>query len=326
MAERGFLACNYMNESAQEIQFAFDILEARGLDMSGPEADAVAQGYVKDVIMHEVGHTLGFRHNFRASTIYTSRQIADAEFTRKYGITGSVMDYTPFNLAVKGEKQPEYSMSTLGPYDYWALEYAYKPIDPAHEKAELARIAARSTDPLLAYATDEDAGVGNILIGIDPDANRFDLGSDPLEYYKKRMKLSRELWDRLQTMKLADGESYERLTRSLIAGFQQLGRVAPLAAKYIGGVRHVRDFAGTDRPVYEPTPLAGETYGLDDDVLDLEPLVRDAVRLELPGAPLCRDDCAGLCPNCGVDHNETACDCVVDETDSRWAALRSLEI
>jgi uncharacterized protein len=78
--------------------------------------------------------------------------------------------------------------------------------------------------------------------------------------------------------------------------------------------------------LYEPVPLAGETYGLDGEILDLEPLVRDAVRLELPGAPLCRDDCAGLCPGCGVDHNETACDCVVEETDSRWAALRSLEI
>jgi hypothetical protein len=262
MAERGFLACDYMNESAHEAEFAFDILEARGLDMSGPEAEKLAQSYVKDVIMHEVGHTLGFRHNFRASTVYTSRQIADAEFTKKYGITGSVMDYTPFNLAVKGEKQAEYSMSTLGPYDYWAVEYAYKPIDAKAEKEELARIAARSTDPLLAYATDEDAGVGNFLLGIDPEANRFDLGSDPLEYYRKRMKLSRELWDRLQTMKLADGESYERLTRSLIAGFAQLGRVAPLAAKYIGGVRHVRDFAGSNRPVYEPTPLARQREAL----------------------------------------------------------------
>jgi uncharacterized protein len=78
--------------------------------------------------------------------------------------------------------------------------------------------------------------------------------------------------------------------------------------------------------LYEPNPLAGETYGLDDDVLDLEPLARDAVRLELPVAPLCREDCAGLCPNCGVDRNETACDCAVAETDSRWAALRSLEL
>ncbi|HEX5094750.1 MAG TPA: DUF177 domain-containing protein [Acidimicrobiia bacterium] len=94
--------------------------------------------------------------------------------------------------------------------------------------------------------------------------------------------------------------------------------------------RCVKPIAGTISvhvdELYEPNPLAGETYGLDDDILDLEPMVRDAVALELPAAPLCRDDCAGLCPRCGADHNETACDCVVDETDSRWAALRSLEI
>jgi uncharacterized protein DUF4953 len=261
-AQRGFLPCNYMEQSAHEMHFAFDMLEARGLDMGSPEAEAVAQAYVKDVVMHEIGHTLGFRHNFRASTIYTSKQISDPEFTKKNGMTGSVMDYTPFNIAMKNETQPEYVMSTIGPYDYWAIEYAYKPIAPADEKAELARIAGRSSEPLLAYATDEDAGFGNVRLGIDPDANRFDLGSDPLEYYRKRMKLSRELWDRLQTMKLKPGESYERLTRSLQSGFNALTRVAPLAAKYVGGVRHVRDFAGTDRALYEPTPVARQREAL----------------------------------------------------------------
>ena len=262
LAQRGFLACNYLEQGAHEMNFAFDVLEARGLDMAGPEAEAVAQSYVKAVIMHEIGHTLGFRHNFRASTIYAMKQINDPEFTKMNGITGSVMDYTPFNLAAKGETQAEYNMSTLGPYDYWAIEYAYKPIEPAEEKSELARIASRSTEPLLAYATDEDAGYGNVLIGIDPDANRFDLGADPLEYYRKRMKLSRELWDRLQTMKLAPGENYERLTRSFAAGFTQLAQVAPLAAKYVGGVRHVRDFAGSQRALYEPTPIARQREAL----------------------------------------------------------------
>ena len=269
LAERGFLTCNYMQQGAHEMHFAFDVLEARGLDMAGPEAEAVAQGYVKAVIMHEVGHTLGFRHNFRASTIYGAKQVSDPEFTKKNGITGSVMDYTPFNLAAKGEVQAEYSMSTLGPYDYWAIEYAYKPIEPAEEKAELARIASRSTEPMLAYATDEDAGFGNVAIGIDPEANRFDLGSDPLEYYRKRMKLSRELWERLQTMKLATGESYERLTRSFAAGFNQLAQVAPLAAKFVGGVRHVRDFAGSERALYEPTPVARQREALSVITSDL---------------------------------------------------------
>lgn len=258
-----FLQCNYMEEKAHDMHFALDLLEARSGDMSSAEAEAVAQAYVFDVIMHEVGHTLGFRHNFRSSTIYTVKQIQDPAFTKVNGLAGSVMDYNPFNLALKGEKQGEYVMSTLGPYDYLAVEYAYKPLDPATEKQELAAIAAKSTtDPLLVYATDEDAGFGNIAIGIDPEVNRFDMGSDPIEYYKKSMMLSRELWDRVQNLQLKPGESYERLTRSFASGFRSLSRVAPLVAKYVGGVKHVRDRAGTNRPLYEPTPAARQREAL----------------------------------------------------------------
>ena len=78
--------------------------------------------------------------------------------------------------------------------------------------------------------------------------------------------------------------------------------------------------------LFETAPLEGETYLLDDDVIDLEPMVRDALLLELPLAPLCRDDCAGLCPTCGANRNDEPCDCAAEEPDPRWAALRSLEI
>jgi uncharacterized protein len=78
--------------------------------------------------------------------------------------------------------------------------------------------------------------------------------------------------------------------------------------------------------LFEREPVPGETYPLTAEALDLEPLVRDAIILELPGAPLCRDDCAGLCAICGADHNLVTCDCTTDESDPRWAALRSLEL
>jgi uncharacterized protein len=78
--------------------------------------------------------------------------------------------------------------------------------------------------------------------------------------------------------------------------------------------------------LFEPHPLAGETYLLDIDVVDLEPMVRDALLLDLPATPLCRDDCAGLCPTCGIDRNHGSCDCHTDELDPRWAALRSLDL
>jgi len=73
----------------------------------------------------------------------------------------------------------------------------------------------------------------------------------------------------LQATKLPAGESYERLTRSLQSGFNQLTRIAPLAAKYVGGVRHVRDFAGTERPLYEPTPVKRQREALTMITRDL---------------------------------------------------------
>ncbi len=78
--------------------------------------------------------------------------------------------------------------------------------------------------------------------------------------------------------------------------------------------------------LFETHPLEGETYLLDEDAIDLEPMVRDALLLELPLAPLCNDDCAGLCATCGANRNLTHCECATTEIDPRWAALRSLEL
>ena len=253
--------CDHAEAAAQELHYALDLLEARGLELDTPEAEALAQAYLKDVIMHEVGHTLGLRHNFRASTMYNLKQIQDPNFTKINGVATSVMDYTPFNISPKGEKQGEYVMSTIGAYDYWAIEFGYKQFAPGQEAQGLAQILAKASQPELQFDSDEDAGFGS-MGGVDPMVNRFDLGADPLAYYKQRMKLSRELWDRLQNMNLATGESYERLTRSFRSGFNQLNRVAPLAAKYIGGVHIRRERAGSKVGVFEPVSAAKQKEAL----------------------------------------------------------------
>jgi uncharacterized protein len=67
-----------------------------------------------------------------------------------------------------------------------------------------------------------------------------------------------------------------------------------------------------------------DTYPLVDDQLDLEPMVHDAVVLELPQAPLCSPECKGLCPACGADRNRETCNCEEVPVDHRWAALGAL--
>ncbi|MGZ6899567.1 MAG: YceD family protein, partial [Acidimicrobiia bacterium] len=70
-----------------------------------------------------------------------------------------------------------------------------------------------------------------------------------------------------------------------------------------------REIVTAVRELFEAVPIEGETYPLVGDEIDLELPVRDALLLELPAAPLCRDDCAGLCSLCGVDRNQSSCDC-----------------
>ena len=260
-------ACNYAAEAASEMHFALDILEARGdIAPDSPEAEAFVQAVITDTIMHEVGHTLGLKHNFKASTTVTQAQLQDPDFTQQYGISGSVMDYNAYNLALKGERQGAYTNKTLGAYDYWAIEYAYKPLaslSPEAEKAELAAIAARSTEPALAYADDSDAGGFGGNEGIDPLANRFDLGDDPLAYYRKRLKLSQELWERIQNRKPQAGDDPLRQRRSLVAGFNQLQRAAELVGKYVGGMIAVRDLPGTtSRASFTPVEPAKQREAL----------------------------------------------------------------
>ncbi len=70
--------------------------------------------------------------------------------------------------------------------------------------------------------------------------------------------------------------------------------------------------------------LDGDTYPMRHQQVDLELVSREAILLDLPLAPLCRADCAGLCITCGTDLNEHACTCASSTADPRWAALDAL--
>ncbi len=255
-------ACDYGHRAAAEMDFAMDVLEARGdLAPDSPQAEAFAQAVVKDTITHEVGHTLGLRHNFKASTAYTPAQLQDKEFTATHGISASVMDYNATNLPLAREPGAVLVNNGLGPYDYWAIEYAYKPLSAAEEPAELARIAARSTEPGLAYADDADAGYGPA--GVDPLANRFDLSNDPLAFWQRRLQLAHELWERVQQRGVHPDDDVTRQRRVLLRGFARLAPAAEMVSKYVGGIETSREppHPGA-RPAYVPVPASRQREAL----------------------------------------------------------------
>jgi uncharacterized protein len=76
--------------------------------------------------------------------------------------------------------------------------------------------------------------------------------------------------------------------------------------------------------VYQEHPLDAEAFEIEGDQIDLAPAVREYVLIEVPDDPLCRPDCAGICPECGTDRNQSACACDMIVVDERWAALDGL--
>ncbi len=258
--------CDFAQGAVNDAEFAFDLLMGRGMDPNGSEAEKFIKDFLREISAHEVGHTLGLRHNFRASTLHNLEQAHDESVTSQNGLTGSVMDYIPTNLAARGSKQGEYHQSTVGPYDYWAIEYAYKPLSAPSveaEQTELRKIASRAAEPQLAYDTDEDAGFGPGL-DMDPVVNRFDMGTDPLKYYAHRVGLAQEIWTNMEQRLEKKGEGYQVLRRSFNSALGQTGSALFLASKYIGGVYHYRSHVGDpgSKLPFEPVPVEQQRQAL----------------------------------------------------------------
>lgn len=252
-------ACLHGDHAAEQMIYALDVLEARGdLDPSSPDVQQFVLDYLKDVTMHEVGHTLGLRHNFRSSRIYSDQQLSDEAFTRANSLAGSVMEYAPINLPRPGQKGGTAWQLALGPYDFWAIEYAYKPMDPKDEAAELQRIASRNAERELAYGTDEDNS-----LGIDPESLTFDLGDDPVAFAKKRFDIGRDLISRQEGRVLKPEVDYSVLRRSVTYAVRDMGRAAGVLARQIGGVRTLRDHPGTGRDPLQPVPAAVQREALE---------------------------------------------------------------
>lgn len=78
--------------------------------------------------------------------------------------------------------------------------------------------------------------------------------------------------------------------------------------------------------VFQYDPAVDDAVAIVGDQIDLAPIVREYVLLELPEAPLCREDCAGICPQCGADRNQSPCACDTEVQDPRWSALEGLQL
>ncbi|HVZ94676.1 MAG TPA: zinc-dependent metalloprotease [Phycisphaerales bacterium] len=225
--------------------------EAKAKDPKEQRLDGIPEWFIgpmlSDLVCHEVGHTLGLRHNFKASSIYTLAQINSPEIKGHKPLGGSVMDYNGLpNINMDpNATQGDFGMIDIGPYDMWAIEYGYTSGDPK-------KAAARSTEPELAYGTDEDTD------GPDPLARRRDLGADPLEYAKSKCELAKYLRGRIIEKYVKDGESWARSRRGYGITLRQQTDALSMMSNWIGGSFVTRAKKGDENAKLPTTPVPAE--------------------------------------------------------------------
>ncbi|MBV8886507.1 MAG: zinc-dependent metalloprotease [Chroococcidiopsidaceae cyanobacterium CP_BM_RX_35] len=231
------------------------------IEPSSEQMEAYIHQYLRLIIAHEVGHTLGLRHNFRGSTLLPPEELNNTEITHTKGLVTSVMDYIPPNLAPQGVKQGDYFPSVIGPYDEWAIEYGYKSSGAAAPDAELQflkGIAQSSTRPELDYATDED------MFDIDPNVNPWDNSSNVLRYSQWQLDNDRAMWLRLNQNPPIEDESYNKLGQMFDTVFLHYLQNTYFITKYIAGQSFHREHAGepNGRLPFEPVSVEQQRQAL----------------------------------------------------------------
>jgi hypothetical protein len=155
------------------------------------------------------------------------------------------MDYPAVNVALDKAKQGDYFTTRPGPYDLWAIEFAYSQglTDEAKEKERLEKILARSSDTLLIFGNDADdmRGIGS---GIDPRVNVNDMSGDAIAFGVDRIKLANQLFTKLKEKYSKKGQTYQELRQAYSIAQTEYFNQVNVIARYVGGVMVDRSFIG----------------------------------------------------------------------------------
>ena len=200
------------------------------MDPTGNTDPKIVKQSIIRLTLHEVGHTLGLNHNFKASHLHDPISVHDPLITQKSGVTASVMEYPAVNIAPLGVEQGDYYDVVTGAYDNWAIEFGYTPNLSDQERNQ---ILFRSDEPELIFGNDAD-DMRSPGRGIDPRAMTNDLTNDPITYAVQRIELVNQTFKELPTK--LEAKSWEEFENAYQTLFRESSRSLQTISRYIGGV------------------------------------------------------------------------------------------
>ena len=217
------------------------------------EKSIIIEQFLYYLVLHEMGHTLGFNHNMKSSQLHSLADIHNTEITSKVGLIGSVMDYPSINFALDNTKQGQYWTTRPGPYDMWAIKFAYQ---TGRTNKETIDLMAQSTQHDLLFGNDAD-DMRSAGKAMDPRVNVGDLTSDAIAYAAERFKLTRLVGAGLLKNLKEDGKSYHDHRIAYYSLLREQAKAATTISRYIGGVYVDRAFMGQEGATkpFIPVPL-----------------------------------------------------------------------
>lgn len=237
------------------INNAFVGLIVKYIDGETVENSQLVKEYLSYLILHEIGHTLGLNHNMKASNMHDLSTIHNKELTEKVGLMGSVMDYPSINANKDRSNQGNYYTTRPGPYDLWAIQFAY---ETGRTKAESKLLLDKSTESDLVFGNDADdmRAMGK---AIDPRVNIYDLTSQPIEYAIERMELVKEISKEILDKNTAEGSSHHDQLMGYYAMMRQYRDASSVTSKFIGGLYVDRAMIGQKGATQPYTPVDAST-------------------------------------------------------------------
>lgn len=249
-------ACFFAHDLHSEVMFGTAALDAMGL--GDVEKKRFLQEALRDLVLHEVGHTLGLMHNMKSSSIHTPEQMADRAFTEEHALAGSVMDYAPSNLPLDPAVAVQYFETKPGPYDDWAIAFGYTSLpDAGAEAIKVKEILARSTEPDLLFGNDAD-DMRSPGHGIDPRTMIFDHSSDPVAFALRTITIADRTLGGLKQRYTTGDRSYQELLNAYLWSTGRKFTSANVITRQIGGIYLDRSFTSqtTSTAPFTPVPYA----------------------------------------------------------------------